>query len=381
MNLGGYTVESLVSESPSAQVFKVRHPTLQSVHACKLVPQVIKDVPSVRAAFLQKVQWRIEHQSPFFIRVTDVIETETSLGFVMDWLEGVTLLEHLNRYGKVEVLPAVRWVAQILSALHTFHSDHHIHLDIHPGNVFLQQSDKGALAILMDDGMHVHLQSELQHFSTGVERLRYRAPEEVHQKKQLSFSTDIYRVGVLLYELLVGRTPFGGDTEYSIMHAINGGRYQSVQAAKPDVSAELSEIIDTALQKDPSKRYQTAREMLSAIQSTIPLPDVLEPVEAVSSSNTVEDVDVLIEQDGEWILQSSNPVNLEPYIDSESENEGVPTVKSRSWFPSRRRITRSMSPFLWRYRFVMSTTLLLAVGLYALWLGGFFWWAKCHHWH
>ena len=65
MNIGGYTVESVVSESPTALLYKVQHPKLQSVHACKVVPQIVRDIPSVRAALLQKVQWRIDHQVHF----------------------------------------------------------------------------------------------------------------------------------------------------------------------------------------------------------------------------------------------------------------------------------------------------------------------------
>ena len=93
----------------------------------------------------------------------------------------------------MEVLPAVRWVVQVLSALHTFHVEQLIHLDIHPGNVFLQQKDKGSIAILMDDGIHRHMNLICSTISTGVERLRYQAPEEVHQQNQVGPWTDVYR--------------------------------------------------------------------------------------------------------------------------------------------------------------------------------------------
>ena len=376
MNLGGYTIESVVSESPTAVVYKVRHPTLQSVHACKVMPQIVRDIPSVRSALLQRIQWRIEHQSPFFIRVTDVIETDQNLGFIMDWLEGRTLKEHLDRYGKVEVLPSVRWVVQVLSALHTFHADQLIHLDIHPGNVFLQQSDKGAMAILMDDGIHRHMHEDVHHISTGVDRLRYQAPEEVHQKNKIGPWTDVYRIGVVFYQMLVGRTPFGGDTEYSVMHAINGGRYQNIVSARPDVSTELASIIDTAIHKDPTKRYQSAHEMLVAIQSTIPLPDVFEPIEATvfTEESETPDVDILIEQDGEWILQSSEvPESEDPDDASESRSDSkdgffkpVQHIKS-----SEKRVWQ-VPPMFWRFRWQLFMACLILIGFYVLWLGGIF---------
>ena len=356
-------------------MYKVRHPKLQSVHACKVVPQAIRDVPSVRAALLQKIQWRIEHQSPFFIRVTDVIETEDSIGFVMDWLEGRTLREHLDRYGKIEVLPTVRWVVQVLSALHTFHIEQQIHLDIHDGNIFLQKGEKGSIAILMDDGIHRHLTDAMPSIAMGVERLRYQAPEEVHQQREVGPWTDVYRVGVLFYHMLVGRTPFSGDTEYSIMHAINGGRYQSVLAGRPDIPVDLASIIDKALHKDSTQRYQSAHDMLIAIQSTVALPDAFEPIESSSDTNmeAQPNVDILIEQDGEWVLQSSD---MQPLDTEETETFGSNT--NRSFFPP---ITRThwkrgwswkISPLLWRLRWRLLLLSVLVISIYVLWLGGMF---------
>ena len=84
----------------------------------------------------------------------------------------------------------------------------------------------------MDDGIHRHMHDDFQHCPWALSDLRYQAPEEVHQQNQVGPWTDVYRIGVLFYQMLVGRTPFSGDTEYSIMHAINGGRYQNVHVSQ-----------------------------------------------------------------------------------------------------------------------------------------------------
>ena len=375
MKIAGYMVETLVGESPTSVLYKVRHPKLQSVHACKLMPSTVREVPSVRATFF-KIQWQIENQSPFFIRVTDVIETEDDLGFVMDWLEGRALSEHLERYGKVEVLPAVRWVVQLLSALHTFHIDQQIHLDIHDKNIFLQQSEKGTVAVLMDDGIHRHVTDALDSIATGADRLRYQAPEEVHKQSQVGPWTDVYRIGVVFYQMLLGRTPFNGDTEYSIMHAINGGRYQSVLAGRPDVPVDLAAIIDKALHKDSTQRFQSAHEMLTAIQSTVSLPDVLEPIEPSNTKKAEPEpnVDILIEQDGEWVLQSAEEIHSE----SEEDGEKLGTKSSRKPFSfhgvssQNRGWSWNVSPLLWRWRWRLLGGGVLVIGLVSLWLGGLF---------
>ena len=94
MNIGGYLVEELIGESATSQVYRVRHPKLQSIHACKIVPTIIGEIPSVRAAYLAQAQWQIENQSPFGMRITDVIETSDHLGIIMDCTSVILKLFH-----------------------------------------------------------------------------------------------------------------------------------------------------------------------------------------------------------------------------------------------------------------------------------------------
>ena len=370
MNIGGYHVVSLVGEAPTAVVYQVKHPTLQSVHACKLVPPTISNIPSVRAAFLQRIQWCSEHPNPFFVRVTDIIETEEHLGFAMDWLDGESLGTHLTRFSIVDSVSAVRWAVQILSALHVLHQDGQVHLDIHPGNIFLHKTGNGWISILMDAGIHRFVEVEGIQFSDGVERVRYRAPEEIHKRDNIGPWTDVYRLGVVLYEMLVGRPPFDGATEYSVMHAINGGRYQSLAQASQSASPELIEIVHKAINSDPRKRYANAFEMLSAIQSSIKLPDALEPVEPVSSTATdsTEHVDILIEKNGEWILQSSMSTSPDPEDDWEDESMDDVVVSRGKRF----KLHIPYPALFWRFRYGIFASVLSIMAVYILWLGGLF---------
>ena len=370
MNIGGYHVVSLVGDAPTAVVYEVKHPTLQSVHACKLVPPIISNIPSVRAEFLQRIQWCSEHPSPFFVRVTDIIETEEHLGFVMDWLDGESLRTHLKRFSVVDPVSTVRWAVQILSALHVLHQDGQVHLDIHPGNIFLHRTGKGWIAILMDAGIHRFVEMEGIQFSDGVERVRYRAPEEINKRENIGTCTDVYRLGVVLYEMLVGRPPFDGATEYSVMHAINGGRYQFLAQASQSVSPELIEIVHKAMHSDPRKRYATAFEMLSAIQSSIKLPDALEPVEPTDpvSTESPEQVDILIEQNGEWILQSSTATSTEADDDWEEVSaEDVVVARGKRF-----QLHIPYPALFWRFRYGVFAIVLSVVTGYILWLGGLF---------
>ena len=175
MNIAGYLVQDVVRESATATVYKVQHPKLQSQHACKIVPKVIADIPSVRAAYLSRAHWHIDNQSPFAVRVTDVVETDTQLGIIMDWLEGEPLRQYLDRYRSVTVHPALRWGVQVLAALHVLHQDGMVHGDITPNNIFLQQTSEGTMAILMDAGIHRHLQGEANRFPIRLSSLRYQS--------------------------------------------------------------------------------------------------------------------------------------------------------------------------------------------------------------
>ncbi len=371
MKLAGYQVLETVSEQPTAVVYKVRHPTLQSVHACKLIPPQFVDNPSVRSAFLQRVQWRIDNPNPFSIRTTDAIEETGQLGCVMDWLEGVTLREHLNRFAKVDVVPATRWVAQILSALHVLHQDGHIHHDIHPRNVFLQKSEQGWIAVLMDDGVHRHITDDTMNFAQGVERLQYRSPEEVHKLTAPDSRSDVYSIGVLLYEMLVGRPPFSGETEYGIMHAIQGGKCQSILQAAPDIPESLAKIVHTALSLHPQNRFKNAKAFLVAIQEAVDIPEELTPVQVVSPEDVQVEMDVLIEENGEWVLQT-NANTLSGFSETKDDgSEHFKTSNQEVWGKDKK-LRWQWSPLLWRYRYGVWGVLFVSMVLYGLWRGGLF---------
>ncbi len=367
MKLSGYIVESVIAESPMAIVYKVRHPTLHSIHACKLVSNTIRDIPTVRAMFLQKMQWKIEHQSPFSIRVTDVLEDRDNLGMIMDWLEGENLETHLKRFQQIDIVPTIRFAVQVLSALHVLHLDGEVHLDVSPQNIFLHRTEKGHMAILMDDGIHRHVVHENLQIPQSIRQMYYASPEEIHQQHPVGTWTDVYRLGVVMYRMLVGRLPFSGDSIYSVMHAIQGGRYQSIQQACPDAPPELIQIIEKAMSLEPKQRFANAQEMLKAIQSALAfeIPTPFEPV-TLSVQDVVAEpiVDVMIEEDGEWVLHSSNPTVVEE--DSEESiafREASTTGSKRSF---------QWSPWMWRNRYRFVSVIVLSSIIVVLWLGGLF---------
>ena len=365
MNIGGYLIEELIGESATSQVYKVRHPKLQSIHACKVVPNLIAEIPSLRSAYLSQAHWQIENQTPFGIRVTDVIETSDHLGIIMDWLEGGTLKNHLDRFGKVDVHPALRWGVQVLSALHVLHEDALVHLDISSHNIFIQKTEEGSVAILMDSGIHRHLEGAAQRFPLSISSLRYRAPEEIHQNQKTGPWTDIYSIGAILYEMMTGRPLYSGTSEYSVMHAINGGKYPSIKSSVANLPEGLDEIIHRSLSKEPTKRFQSAKEMLSAIHKTVQLPEITKAINiptTVPKSET--ESNVLIEENGEWVLQGG--------IIDEPEEFTTELVERRLVRPSKPVVGFAgvVKAWIWRVRNWIRGVFLLSAILIILLLGG-----------
>jgi serine/threonine-protein kinase len=193
---------------------------------------------------------------------------------IMEFVEGETLANRLAR-APLSTAEAVNYADQILSALSYAHKQNIIHRDIKPANMMLTSE---AVVKLMDFGIaRSSTDGSLTSTGTTLGSLNYMPPEQV-RGEAADARSDIYSFGVSLYEMLTGRLPFRGDSQYSLMTAHLNQEPQAPIELRSDLPAELNEIILMSIAKDPANRFQSADAFRAALKSV--------PVSALPAAGT-----------------------------------------------------------------------------------------------
>lgn len=194
------------------------------------------------------------------------IPKEDTYWMIMEYVEGKTLEDWLFVHKKITHQLAASITVQILDGLHHAHRKGIIHRDIKPANVMINEDGE---VKIMDFGIaRMRNAQRITSHGKSVGTLEYMAPEQI-QGHEGDERTDIYAVGNILYEMLCGTTPFQSDTDYILMKDKLEKQPESILRENPTVPESLEKIIFKALQRNPNKRYQTARELKSAIEKCL----------------------------------------------------------------------------------------------------------------
>ena len=369
INIGGYVIDRLVDEGGWSTLYQVHHQTLHSVHAAKILNPIFADIPSIRAAYVQEMQWLAEQRNPFLCRVTDVLDASWGVGMIVDWMEGYSLQQHVQRYAGVEPLFAIKWISQILSGLHVLHSQDRFHLEIADNKIFLERVQGGFIAILMDFGLARRLSSEKQRPSFPLNSIRYLSPEQISAPHQVGAWSDVYAVGVLLYELLSGHKVFEHSTEFAIMQAISQGRLKPLSDLNPDISKDLCAIVQKATNLNAVDRYQNALQMLQDLQHLFSkeISHGFVPIPNIEKENLAE----IVIENGEFVLippeNQPLPQHLEPVpIDDWEEESAEKTIVKRHFW------SLISMRFLGKYRWHLLLLAILITAIFTMYKGGVF---------
>ena len=198
---------------------------------------------------------------PNIVKVYDVSFGETMQYIVMEYVEGITLKEYIERQKVLDTKEAVHFVVQILRALQHAHDKGIVHRDIKPQNIILLPN---ANIKVTDFGIarFNHVEALNVNESSAIGSVHYVSPEQA-KGEHTDHRSDIYSVGVVLYEMLTGKVPFEGENDSSValMQLQNNAKRPSL--LNPSIPIGLEQITLRALQKDPMDRYQSAAEFLS----------------------------------------------------------------------------------------------------------------------
>ncbi|MEB3337536.1 MAG: serine/threonine-protein kinase [Leptolyngbyaceae bacterium] len=209
--------------------------------------------------FLRELRFLLSLQHPNIVACQALDHTRTGRYLVMDYCEGGTLRNLMEQDRALTLTQCLQIVADTLAGLHHAHTQGIVHCDIKPENILLRVNSKGWQAQISDFGI-AQLSKDLNHAEGNIGSPAYMAPERFYG--QYSHTSDLYAVGILLFELLVGERPFSGvPTELMSAH-LN-------QALKipTEIPEALQSLLRRSLQKLPARRFPSAQDMLGALQA------------------------------------------------------------------------------------------------------------------
>lgn len=230
---------------------------------------------------------------PNIVNIQDVAFNDTHKYIVMEFLEGITLKDYLKEKGKLDFNEAISYIEQILSALEHAHSLEIVHRDIKPQNIILR-SDKRVT--VTDFGIAKLPNSDtITLTDKAMGTVFYISPEQA-SGEPTDFRTDIYSVGIMLYEMVTGKLPFDGETPLAVaMMQVNN---EPCEPSKidPTIPKGLEQIILKAMRKDPSDRFKSAHSMIRAINifksnNNVVFEDERKSTEVITKEDDKEDND------------------------------------------------------------------------------------------
>jgi len=264
--IGDYEVLGVLGAGGMGKVYKVRNVISDRVEAMKIVLANLAGQKELADRFTREIKLLASLNHPNIAGLRTALSVNDELIMIMEYVDGVTLASRLEQ-GPLNPADAINYTSQILDALNYAHGLNVIHRDIKPANMML--TSQGVVK-LMDFGIaRPTNESALTVTGTALGSLNYMSPEQV-KGVPVDPRSDLYSLGVSLYEMVTGQLPFRGTSNYSLMSS----HLEQVPAPpiviRPGVPQALNDIILMALAKDPNARFQTAdafRNALASVQS------------------------------------------------------------------------------------------------------------------
>lgn len=264
MQLDRYRIDSRIGQGSMGVVYKAFDSRLGRTVALKVLPAYLKDVEGAKARFVQEARAASALDHPNICTVHEIGETpQGSLFIAMTFCEGRDLRHHLDS-GELDWRKALNITAQLAAALETAHSHGIVHRDLKPGNVIVGQRH----ARIVDFGIAKISGSDLTDKGIVLGTLAYMSPEQL-RGKALDGRSDIWALGVMLYEMLCGVRPFAGDDVHSIRRSMSQPPLTLLErGAKIPASSVsvLQTVLDLSLAIDPDQRYASMRELIADLQ-------------------------------------------------------------------------------------------------------------------
>ena len=293
---GKYRVERLLGSGGMGFVMAARHVSLGKLVALKLMHANVAVDPSSSQRFVREARAASRLHSEHIVRVIDLDTLADGSPYIaMEYLEGEDLGALLATRGRRPPDEVATYVVQVCEAIAEAHAAGIVHRDLKPANLFVTRRGDGSPCVkVLDFGVSKiiaggPLADDLAATDTKalVGSPHYMAPEQLISAKAVDPRTDIWALGCILYELVIGRGPFDGTSLAMLLASILRDEPASLTTLRPDLPPGFVAVVERCLAKDPAQRFQSATELSAALVPFVPLAQATKPVRKPGERSTV----------------------------------------------------------------------------------------------
>lgn len=266
---GKYRIDERLSEGGMGAVYRGTHTLMDKTVAIKVLRPALAADEKIVARFSREARAASKILHPHALSVTDFGEDETGTVFlVMEYLSGRTLKEIIREEGPMQLPRVVEIVRQVGGALDEAHSQGVVHRDLKSDNIMLISTTGADYAKVLDFGIAKIKEPDgaydgsLTSPDLVIGTPQYMSPEQCSQSPDIDARSDIYSMGVILYEMLVGHVPFTGESPTAIMLKHLQQPTPSVLTERPDVPSNVAQVVARAMEKRPENRYRSIGELV-----------------------------------------------------------------------------------------------------------------------
>ncbi len=281
--IGSYQIEARIGEGGMGHVYRARDTVLNRTVALKILPPELTH----NSEFMYRIrteayaQARLHH--PNIVTLFSVLEMPAGFVLVLEHVEGETLQQRIQRTGPLEAAEAVSVYEQALRGVMYAHANGIVHRDLKPDNIFITRHNE---VKIMDFGVAKIMDNqEPTRARSMVGTLFYISPEQINGR-DADPRSDIYTLGIGLFEAVTGRLPFERKTDFSLMHAHMLEEPPRPRTLQRDLPRELENVILKAIEKDPARRFQDAGEFRAALVKQCRRHGLILPTSAVTDAET-----------------------------------------------------------------------------------------------
>jgi serine/threonine protein kinase len=251
--IGDYTIVEKIGEGGMSWVYLAEHNESRTKVVVKQLKTHLTFDQQLVDRFVQGAQIMLQLRHPHLARVLDFIERDGNYLMLEEYLSGGSLADLLDKGDSFSEQEAMRWCRDALFAINYTHENRIVHRDLKPGNLML--NEKGELKVT-DFGIAKAFDlARKTRADASLGTLWYMSPEQIRSPHKVDHLTDVYAMGVVLYELLTRKVPFDGDSDYDIKDKVIRQPVPSPRELRPDISREAERIVLKAMQKRPGDRF------------------------------------------------------------------------------------------------------------------------------